>query len=430
MSKFQIILLSAFVVFIVIGVAAFATFKGSSSSSQALSMTVWGTFPADIMEKYVANINMTLAQPITVQYKQESTAQFSQDFVKALAVGAGPDAILISSDMLLSQENKLTPIPYATFPLGTFRNTYIQEANIYAASGGILAIPFTVDPLVMDWNRDMFNAVGLATYPRYWDEFDGLVQKLTVKDGNGNVRKSAVALGDFTTVVNAREILGSLFMQLGNSVTAIGKDGTLSSTMSLNASNSIIPALQFFTKFVDPTNADYSWNRGMSDSKTAFLSGTLATYFGFASELADIQAKNPNLNFDVAPLPQLRTGGVKATYGRLYGFSLVRASSNVNAAYQVISILTQPANLSSLSQTMYLPPVTTDLIAQGSTDQYISIFNKAALVAKTWLDADPVQSGAIFGNLVDSITSGRENINQAIQDAGNQYNVLLQSATQ
>jgi ABC-type glycerol-3-phosphate transport system substrate-binding protein len=430
MSKFQIILLSVFIVFIIIGVVAFATFKGSGSSSQALSMTVWGTFPADIIEKYVANINMTLAQPITVQYKQESAAKFSQDFVKALAVGAGPDAILIPSDILLSQENKLTPIPYATFPLGTFENTYIQEANIYVSSSGILAIPFTVDPLVMYWNRDTFNAAGIATYPKYWDEFDSLVQKLTVKDANGNVRKSAVALGDFTTVVNAREILGTLFMQLGNNVTAIGKDGTLQSTIGINTSNSITTALQFFTKFVDPTNADYSWNRGMQDSKTAFLSGTLATYFGFASELSDIQTKNPNLNFDVAPLPQLRTGGVKATYGKLYGFSLVRASSNANTAYQVISILTQPANLSTLSQTMYLPPVRTDLIAQGSTDQYISIFDQAALVGKTWLDADPVQSGQIFGNLVDSITSGRENANQAIQDAGNQYNALLQQATQ
>jgi multiple sugar transport system substrate-binding protein len=395
-----------------------------------LSITVWGTFPADVFDKYLAGINMTLAQPVTIQYKQESAASFSQDFVKALAIGAGPDAILIPSNILLQQENKLTPIPYATFPLGTFRNTYIQEANIYAAPAGILAMPFTVDPLVMYWNRDMFNAAGLATYPRYWDEFDGLVQKLTVKDGNGNIRKSAVALGDFTTVVNAREILGSLFMQLGNSVTAPASDGSLQSTIGINTSNSITTALQFFTKFVDPTNADYSWNRGMQDSKTAFLSGTLATYFGFASELSDIQTKNPNLNFDVAPLPQVRTGGVKATYGRLYGFSMVRASSNINAAYQVISILTQPANLSALSQTMYLPPVRTDLIAQGSTDQYISIFDQAALVAKTWLDADPVQSGQIFGNLVDSITSGRENTLQAIQDAGNQYNALLRQATQ
>ena len=117
----------------------------------------------------------------------------------------------------------------------------------------------------MYWNRDTFNAAGIATYPKYWDEFDSLVQKLTVKDANGNVRKSAVALGDFTTVVNAREILGTLFMQLGNNVTAIGKDGTLQSTIGINTSNSITTALQFFTKFVDPTNADYSWNRGMQE---------------------------------------------------------------------------------------------------------------------------------------------------------------------
>jgi multiple sugar transport system substrate-binding protein len=430
MSKFQIILLSAFVVFIVIGVTAFATFKGSSSGSQSLSVTIWGTLPADIFNQYVSKINQSLPEQMSVKYQQETPARFSQDFVKALAVGAGPDAVLIPADIILAQENKLTPIPYATLPQRTFMDTYIQEASIYETSNGILAVPFVVDPLVMYWNRDAFNSAGVATYPRYWDEFDGLVEKLTVKDGNGNIRKSAVALGDFTTVENAREILGTLFMQSGNGITAYGTNGALQSAIGLNSSSGVIPALQFFTKFVDPTDADYSWNRGMRDSKTAFLSGNLAVYFGFASELADIQAKNPNLNFDVASLPQLRTGGVRADYANLYGFSLVRASSNINAAYQVISILTEPANLSTLSQTMYLPPVRTDLIAQGSTDPYVSIFDQAALIGKTWLDADPAQSEQIFGNLVDSVTSGRENTNQALQDAGNQYNAVLQQATQ
>lgn len=187
--------------------------------------------------------------------------------------------------------------------------------------------------------------------------------------------------------------------------------------------------LQFFTQFVNPTNANYSWNRGQTDSKTAFLAGNLATYFGFASELSGIRSKNPNLNFDVAQLPQVRSGGIKAVYARMYGLSIVRSTANANGVYQVLSILTDPTNLAKLAATMYLPPIRSDLIAQGSSDPYVSIFDQAALVSKTWLDADPVQSNQIFGSMIDSITSGQSSIYQALGDGSSQYNVVLQQAT-
>ena len=49
-----------------------------------------------------------------------------------------------------------------------------------------------------------------------------------------------------------------------------------------------------------------------------------------------------------------------------------------------------------LSQSMYLPPVRTDLIAAGTSDPYITIFDQAALVARSWIDADPSVSTGIF----------------------------------
>jgi ABC-type glycerol-3-phosphate transport system substrate-binding protein len=109
----------------------------------------------------------------------------------------------------------------------------------------------------------------------------------------------------------------------------------------------------------------YSWNRSLPLSQNAFLAGDLAIYLGFASELPVLKAKNPNLNFDAAPIPQVRSGGVKATYSRMYGLSIVRSTSNPNGVYQVLSILTDPTYLAKLATTMYLPPVRTDLIVQG-----------------------------------------------------------------
>ncbi|OHA16613.1 MAG: hypothetical protein A3C79_01665 [Candidatus Taylorbacteria bacterium RIFCSPHIGHO2_02_FULL_45_28] len=429
-TKFQIITIAIFLIFLVGGVAAFALYKGSSSSTTIPPVTFWGTFSADTFNSYVAKVNTNLSQPIVVNYVQKNSATFSQEFIAALARGTGPDGILIPADMLLPHYDKLVAIPFSALSQRTFMDNFIEEGVIYLNSNGLIAIPFTVDPLVMYWNRDIFNAAGLATYPKFWDEFTSLNAKLTSKDQNGNIRKSAIALGDFTNVGNAREILASLIMQAGNPITRTDNDGFIQSTLKPSFSPDPTPAVTFFIKFVDPASPNYSWNRGMPASKSAFLSGSLATYFGFSSELKDIRAKNANINFDVAPLPQLRSGGTKATYAKMNGFSIVRTSPYADAVFQVISILTDPANISELNLTLYLPTVRRDVIAQGSSDPYISVFNETALISKTWLDADPQKSRDLFGTMIQDITSGSKSSYQAIQSAGEQYDILLREALQ
>ncbi len=428
MSKFQFITLTLFVVFIIVGVASFALYRGSDTTEQLPAITIWGTFPAATLNQYVAEINNTLPQPLVIQYEQKDSNTFSNEFIAALARGQGPDAILISADALYPHSDKLALIPFSAFPQRDFKDTFVQEAELYIFPNGIAALPFTLDPLIMYWNRDMFDTAGVAVYPRFWDEFSQLNRVLTVKDQNGNVRKSAIALGDFSNITNAREILGTLLFQSGNPVTARDIDGQLESSFKINSYPSPVAALEFFTKFVNPSNPDYSWNRGMPTSKSAFLAGSLATYFGFASELFDLRAKNPNLNFDAALIPQARENGVKATYARMYGFSIVHSTPNPNAVYQVLSVLTSPNYLAGLSEKMYLPPVRRDLIATGSKDPYISIFGQAALVSKIWLDADPLSSFKIFSDMITSITTGRKTVNEAIQDAGDQYDVILKQA--
>jgi ABC-type glycerol-3-phosphate transport system substrate-binding protein len=428
MSKFQIIILSIFIIFLVAGVIAFATFKGGTTTTELPAISVWGTFPQDTFDQYVTRINTSLSQQIKITYTYKRPEDFSADFISALARGMGPDAILISADSILLHADKILPIPYSSFPQRDFMDTFIQEGNMYIGQNGLLGIPFTIDPLVMYWNRETFDAAGIATTPRYWDEFANINKKITVKDDKGNIRKSALALGDFGTITHARELLGALFLQVGNPVTMRDADGWVVSALKGISTPRVTPALEFFTKAVDPSNPTYSWNRSMPESKTAFLSGILATYFGFASELSDIRAKNQNISFDVTSLPQLRTGGQKATYGRMFGFSIVRSSLNPGAAYQVISILTAPQFLTELSSARYLPSVRRDIIGQGSDDPYISIFNEAALISKSWLDTDPVQSQALFKNMIENITSGQSNPDEAARDASDQYDVLLQKA--
>ena len=431
MSKFQLIITSIFIVCIIGGVIAFANFKGNTSQSDLPTISIWGTYSNSTFTQLVAKINLTLSPALKIDYTQINESDFDNKFIGALASGKGPDVILIPQDMIYKHEDKLLPIPYTSLTQGTYQSTFVRQADLYLGANGIYALPFSIDPLVMYWNKDTFTNNGIALPPKYWDEFTSLNTKLTKKDVNSNISKTAIALGEFSNIQHAREILGTLFMQSGNLVTYTDNTGTIASALGSHAVNGLdtsVPALNFFTQFSNPSSANYSWNRAISDSKSAFLSGTLATYFGFASEVNDLREKNPNLNFDISPFPQAKLGKNRITYANMYGFSIVKGSSNVNTAFSVISALTSSATIAELVKMTYLPPVRRDLIASGTTDPYLSIFYDASLIAKNWLDMDKTKSGQIFQGVVESITSGRQNTIDAVQDGSDKFDLLLKGS--
>lgn len=430
MSKFQIIVLTAFIICIIAGVVAFASFKGNNSSTELPAITVWGTFPSSLFEQYVSKINLNRAQVLKITYSQISETSFDRTFIEALARGQGPDAILIPQDLLHKHEDKVVPIPYTVLSQRDFQNTFIKQAELYLTTNGSLALPFIVDPLVMYWNRDTFTNAGVALPPIYWDEFTGLNTKMTQKDVNSNVRKSAIAMGEFNNISHAREILGTLFLQSGNPVTYRDSSNNLTSALGNRAYVGLttsIPALDFFTQFSNPSSPNYSWNRSLPNSKSSFLSGNLATYFGFASEIKDLRDKNPNIDFDAAPLPQARSGKIRATYGAMYGFSIVRSTANANSAFGVLTQLVSPAALTELVTLSYLPPVRRDMLSQGSKDTYLAIFYDSALISKGWLDTNKAQSDAIFKKITESVSSGKKTTSDALQNGSDEFDISLKN---
>ncbi|MDB5258831.1 MAG: protein of unknown function with transrane region [Candidatus Taylorbacteria bacterium] len=436
MTKFQAILIAAFILFTIVGAVIFATFKGKNSTPQLPAIQIWGTFPSDTFNLFVQHLNISRPEGLKISYVQKSPEQFDKDFIETLARGGGPDAVLLPQEMVLKHLDKIVPIPVTVIPQRNFMDAYIQQAENYITSKGIIALPFSVDPLVMYWNRDSFTNAGIPSYPKYWDDFGEISKKLTAKDENSNIRKSALALGEFSNITHAREIFGSILMQAGNPVLKVvqesnGEGGFSDSAQSMLANASIQGgdrsnvALNFFIRYSNPADPDYSWNRALPQSRNAFLSGTLATYFGFASELSSIRGKNPNLNFDVAPFPQAKKGLLRVTYGKMYGFSIVRSAHDQAAALSILSSLVAPEALAYLSQQTYLPPVRRDLVAAGNADPYLANFYDSALISRAWLDPDAAATGDIFQEMVESVTSGRKLGYEAIKDADTKINLLI-----
>lgn len=430
MSKFQLILTGIFAIFIIVGVLFFATSRGGNNLPTA-NVTVWGTFDEAIFLSALDSSPTGQDDSINITYVQKEESSFDQELIEALASSTGPDIILISQDAILKHQNKLFAIPFETYSERTFRDLFIESGELSIFPEGIYSIPVLSDPVVMYWNRTMFNNANLSRPPIYWNEFFGLSEKMTKKDETFGIEKSAVSLGEYLNIKNAKEILSMLINQAGNPI--VQKSGSnLSSVLDQKPAEAqgVLPAvaaLNFYVEFSNPVKPFYSWNRSLPEAQDVFLSGDLALYFGFASELYDIRQKNPNLNFDIAHVPQSLNTRKVQTYGDIYSLAITKNSKDISGALRTIISLTSKETAGIFSSFTGLPPVRRDLLAEAQTDPYLSIFYDSALHSWTWLDPDKELSENIFKNMIENVTSGRMRTTEAIGRADAELNALFKN---
>ncbi len=418
MRKFQIILSVIFGAFIVFAVLVFSGLIPSPKQAQDAmtkgNLVMWGT--QDKITMYQFFEKSLLGSDITIDYVQKTADTFPEDIIEALASGTGPDIIILPQELTLRLEDKIAPFTPDLYAERDFMNAFIQNGEIFIRPNGIVALPILTDPLVMYWNRDIFTNKNLVLPPKYWDEFLVMAPILTEQDSANNITKSAISFGEYQNVTNAKDILATLILQTGNPIVS-NASGVLTPTL-VGAPDSNIPSssevLRFYTDFADPLKTIYSWNRSLNESKKAFLAGDLAVYFGYASELYDLRAKNPNLNFDVAVVPQIRDWPRKTTFGRIEGLAVMKASKAKSAAFYISTILTNPTNSSIMASIFKTPSPSREVLAKTPADPYMKVFYDSAIISKSWLDPNRISTGNIFKSTIEDINSGKTPVLDAV----------------
>ena len=434
MSGFQLVSLCIFAVLILMGVGAFATFGGIKNSNQVGKVVIWGTIDAGVMDKTLTSIRQQDSSLREVSYVYKDPSTYSTDVVNAMASGNGPDLLMISQDQVASFTDKIGVIPYSAISQQTFVDAYIYEAQqLFLTKDGALALPYTIDPLVMYYNKDLLSGAGFASPPQYWNDLLTMAPKLTQLDANSNVVKSAVAMGGWSNVLYAKDILAALFMQAGDPIVTRNATtgaptpvlGTIQSTDPNSTENPATSALQFYTEFANPTKTTYSWNRSLPSSQDDFVAGDLALYFGLASDYPTIQSRNPNLHFGVAQLPQIQGTGIKMTFGQLTGLAIPRTTPNPTGAMLAAEKLTSLAGITSIVASTNLPSVRSDIQVDTSKDAAQSVFASSALISRGWLDPDPAQTDTEFQNMIESVTSSSADPSAAIFNTEQLLQTLL-----
>ncbi len=425
MSKFQIILLAVFGIAIVAGVMVFSLYRGSSNVGSAV--LVWGDISSNDFSTLQNTPAFSADRSISITYEEKSPDTMGSEFTEALARGSGPDLIIITQDHLWVNKPKLAVIPYASISEGDFKTTFVEEGELFLIPTGIYALPLTIDPLVLYYNRDLLSDVGQSRPMAYWDEIYGAAANLSKMDPAGNLVSSVMALGEAQNIPHAKEIVSLLMLQAGTPITTLF-NSELQARLTEKFGQLLVPgeaALNFYTQFSNPAKIFYSWNRSLIDARTHFTSGDSAYYLGFASEYRVLKNMNPNLNFGVSLVPQSRVSSKSLTFGRVRGVAISRGAKNLVAAYTIASKLISHDSLNSLSQILFLPPARRDLLALKPTDAVLPVFYDAALQAKGWLDPDARATDVIFRDAIDSITSGRARTYEALKKANDEINALI-----
>jgi len=436
MSNFKTILIAIFVGFFIFAVMIFSGIIKIGSDTPANTpqgkIVVWGTFDGPDIQKTLETA-ISDNKNLTISYVYKPRDAYAQDLIEAFANGSGPDLFIMTPDMINKFEKFALKIPYASYPRKLFSDSYIDGADIYMASDGIIAFPLAVDPMVMYYNKDILSNAGISQPPQFWNELFDFSSRLTTKKDDGTILQSMIGLGRYDNVTNAKDILATLLIQNNNNIIKRNDSGSIFNYTPVLNDNSVSVAgvslvetiLNYFIEFSNPADSAYSWNRSLPSSQDLFTGGKEALYLGRASELFKIQSINPNLSFDVTQILQTQGVSTKRTEGDIYAIAINKQSTNTTAASSVAGLMSSGDNEKNLAINLSLPPALRTLLSDKPTDPYMFTFFNSAIITRSWLDPNSAGSDAIFAELIQNILSNKLSVSDAISKAQSEFEQIV-----
>jgi ABC-type glycerol-3-phosphate transport system substrate-binding protein len=416
---FELALWIGFGILGVLGLIILATYNPPSNTEPpppnaiAGSVSIWGTLPADAITVALSQVGGL------VSYQQVSADTFGEALLRALADGTPPDLVLIPHELLVAYRDRFQPFSYEQLPVRTFRDRYLDGASIFAQPEGIYGVPLLVDPLIMYWNRNVLTSAGFLEAPRTWQQLlDRYFPSLIQRGSDRSITEAVVAMGTVRNITNAVPIINTLLLQGGSDGVSI-QDGEYVIGLDRQTGGEgrpFLTAVDFYTRFSTYNNIYYTWNQSLPTDRDMFLQENLALYFGFGSEARDLQRRNPNLNFDIAEMPQGAEATLRRTYGRQYSLALLRRAPNPTAALTVLAVLSNDQVMTQLASQYGMAPASRSLVAAGSSDLYGRTIYQSAPIAFGWLSPEPSALQSAMGTMVEDIINERRTLSEAVAD--------------
>jgi maltose-binding protein MalE len=390
---------------------------------------------------------------------------YYRELISDIARDTGPDIFTIRNDDLPAYKEFMTPNRIFQ---GRFLTDYRSDfADIVVRDtmdrDSVYATASYVDNLQLYYNKNILAQEGIALPPQTWSELDRQLPRLNERDVNSlNFRQHAISLGTggrgpdgFENINRHVDIMPMLLFQAGgqmydyqtNQVTfgaqkdadlinnsqatddsfATGEDerGGFTSTPSYNA-------IRFYADFADVTRSRYSWNTSSEYNVDSFAEGRLAYMVSFSYMQGLLEAKNPLLDYGVAPLPQLDPN-FKKTYGFFFmdglNRNLERDPSKAlerQTAESFLWFLTQYEQQIDFATKTRLPGARKDVVAeQIEGDEVLRIFAQGSLFADNYYKPDVQATERLWSDMMERIQYEGMPIDESLRIAVTEYTAIV-----
>ena len=405
------------VLVIILALVVFSLFKKVAPGGSTI--TWWGLWEDDTVVTPLISAYEATHPNVKITYVKQSQQDYRERLTSALAKGAGPDIFTFHNTWVPMFKNDLDTLPASVMnPTDYAKNFYSIASSDLTSGNGIVGIPLEYDALTLYINQDIFDKAG-KTPPTTWDDLRATAKSLTVKDDQGVITQSGVALGRTENVDHWPEILALLMLQNGADLN--NPTGQLAED-----------ALTFFTQF---STVDGVWDATLPPSTQAFAAGKLAMYIGPSWRAFEIKQQNPNLKFKTVPIPQTpkdNPNQADITYATYWAQGVWARSTNKSGAWDFLKFLSTQDSLQKLyaNETKVRdfgePYPRTDMASLLTTHPILGSVITQAPGAQSWYLASRTFDGPTgintqminyFGDAVNAVANGTSNATQALATA-------------
>lgn len=259
---------------------------------EKLKLNYWGLFEnEEIMNNLISDFEKENPN-VDVVYQKQDPRGYKEKLEARIINGTGPDIFRFHNTWGMELSEVLLPIPSDTMSVGEFKKSFYPVAQQdLVRNGGVFGIPLEIDTLALYINSDHFKAQGL-TPPATWTDFINIARAVTIKDQNAKIITAGAAIGTYDNITHAGDLISLLLVQNGVDLYNISQ-----------SKDRAKDAINFYTSFA--VLEGNVWDQTQDLSILSFSKGNLATYFGYLRDFFTIKELNPNLLFEIAPVPQL-----------------------------------------------------------------------------------------------------------------------------
>lgn len=391
---------------------------------QSATLTYWGLWEDNsIMEGVISDFERENPS-IKVEYSKQDPKQYRSRLLTRINSGTGPDIFRFHNTWYPMLSSVLLPIPEDVISKEEFaRNYYPVMQKDLIKNGAIYAIPLEIDTLALFINNNLSGAVGLST-PATWNDFINNARAMTVKDENNRIKTAGAAIGTYENITHAPDILSLLFLQNGVDFNNIE-----------GSSDRIQGALSFYTSFA--TDENNVWDNTLDSSILAFSKGNLGMFFGYSWDYFTIKQFNPNLSFQIVPVPQLP--GQNTTLASYWAEGVSLKSTHQKEALLFIKFLAKKDTAAKLYQSQAKtrafgePYARVDLsdTLKANPDVYTFVFQAPSASSSIFVDSTfdeglNQEANTYLGNAVNEITDNTSSTQTAFETFAKGLTQVLQ----